>query len=273
MLFGDPSSGFQSRFHHAALQACDEVGYFLAAGLFDERADDWDKQLSAFLARTRVKNMILVPPLCGSTVLHNQLIEHGVSFVLISPTHPVDGVPSISMDDFQAAQEITAHLLGLGHRRIGHISGDADHIATKRRREGYQAALAAVPDAVLEDELIQPGGFSFDEALGVAEAMLSGPNRPTAIFASNDEMAAAVYFVANRLDLRVPEDLSVVGFDDIPLARTIWPPLTTVAQPYEAMTREAVRKLAKAEGKAGPVDVTLGYELKIRQSTAPAPQR
>lgn len=273
MLFGDPSSGFQSRFHHAALQACDEVGYFLAAGLFDERADDWDKQLSAFLARTRVKNMILVPPLCGSTVLHNQLIEHGVSFVLISPTHPVDGVPSISMDDFQAAQEITAHLLELGHRRIGHISGDADHIASKRRREGYQAALAAVPDAVLEDKLIQPGGFSFDEALGVAEAMLSGPNRPTAIFASNDEMAAAVYFVANRLDLRVPEDLSVVGFDDIPLARTIWPPLTTVAQPYEAMTREAVRKLAKAEGKAGPVDVTLGYELKIRQSTAPAPQR
>jgi LacI family transcriptional regulator len=272
MLFGDPSSGFQSRFHHAALRACDEAGYFLAAGLFDEDADDWDKQLSAFLARTRVESMILVPPLCDATSLHERLIERGVSFVLISPAREYTDAPSINMDDRKAAAEITEHLLALGHRRLGHISGAPGHIASVLRQEGFEAAISSCDGAETRSEWIRPGLFRFKDALDVADQMLSGPDRPTAIFAANDEMAAAVYFTANRLGLRVPEDLSVAGFDDVAIATTIWPPLTTIAQPYDAMTHAAVGELVAAKSSdstpAQSASLTLDYRLRTRLSTA-----
>lgn len=272
MLFGEPGSGFQARFHHAALRACDDAGYFLAGGLFDETADDWDKQLSAFIARTRVQNMILVPPLCDSHILHERLIERGVSFVLISPSKHIADAPSIGMDDFGASREITQHLLDLGHRRIGHLSGAPEHVASTLRQGGFEAAIAAHPDAELQPQCVRQGYFAFERALESAEQLLSSPDRPTAIYAANDEMAAAVYFTANRLGLRVPEDLSVVGFDDIPLATTMWPPLTTIAQPYEAMTEAAVGKLMEAVNKSSASAksevITLEHSLRVRQSTA-----
>lgn len=273
MLFGDPGSGFQARFHHAALQACDEAGYFLAGGLFDEFADDWSKQLSAFLARTRVQNMILVPPLCGSAVLQQQLVERGVNFVLISPSRHIDNAPSICMDDYGAARELTDHLLELGHRRIGHIAGAPDHISSVLRRGGFEAAVSAHPEAEVQERWIGQGFFTFDKALDVADTILSREDRPTAIFAANDEMAAAVYFSANRLGLRVPDDLSVVGFDDIAIAKTIWPPLTTVCQPYQEMTRVAVQKLVQPSDEDDRATrsevITLDYQVILRESTCP----
>lgn len=273
MLFGDPSSGFQSRLHHAALQACNDAGYFLTAGLFREEEDNWDEQLSEFLTRTSIEKMILVPPLCGSSALHDRLIEHGTSFVLISPSRTVPVAHAVCMDDRRAAREVTEHLLSLGHRRIAHITGPSDHAATRLRREGFEAALAAVEGGVVREDWIQPGLFRFKPALECARQILSGPDRPTAIFAANDEMAAAVCFAANSLGLRVPDDLSVVGFDDVAIATTMWPPLTTVAQPYAQMASESVRLLtqvgAPGESGAAAEKVTIDHALKLRQSTAP----
>lgn len=273
MLFGATESGFQARFHHAALRACDSAGYFLAGGFFDETDQNWDRQLSAFLARTRVQNMILIPPICGSEVLHKTLTDRKVSFVLISPTQQSPTAPSIRIDDRRAARDVTEHLLSLGHTKIGHLSGAPGHIASTLREQGFADAMQDAGTADRRDDWVQQGFFAFERALVAAEAMLSSPDRPTAIFAANDEMASAVYFVAAKLGLSVPQDLSVVGFDDVPIAQTIWPPLTTVAQPYEAMTKAAVVKLTKpdADGsKDGEVDVlTLDYELMLRQSTAP----
>lgn len=273
MLFGATESGFQARFHHAALRACDSAGYFLAGGFFDETAQNWDRQLSAFLARTRVQNMILIPPICGSEVLHKTLTDRNVSFVLISPTRQAPNASSICIDDRQAARDVTEHLLSLGHRKIGHLSGAPGHVASNLREKGFEDAIKASPDGEWRPDWVRQGFFAFDRALEEAQAMLSSPDRPTAIFASNDEMASAVYFVAAKLGLSVPDDLSVVGFDDVPIATTIWPPLTTVAQPYEAMTKAAVVQLTRAksassDGRA-PEVLTLDYELKIRQSTQP----
>lgn len=272
MLFGDPGSGFQARFHHAALAACDKAGYFLAAGLFDETSTDWDRQLSAFLARTRVKNMILVPPLSGVDALHRRLEERGVSYVLVSPSHTDGHAPAVGMDDYAAAHEVTRHLLGLGHRKIGHISGARDHISSTLRQQGFEDALREAGEGLLRPDWVRCGKFAFSHALKAAEDLLSAADRPTAIFASNDEMAAAVYFTANRLGLRVPEDLSVVGFDDVAIATTIWPTLTTIAQPFEAMSEAAVQHLAAMErgdepGADGKV-FKLSYEFKIRNSTS-----
>lgn len=273
MLFGDPESGFQARFHHSALQACDEAGYFLAAGLLDESRPDWNRQLSAFLARTRVRNMILVPPLSGASALHDRLVEEGVSFVLVSPAQSPTRIPAVRMDDFAAARQVTRHLIGLGHKRIGHISGAPDHVSSSLREEGFVAALREAPGVEYRPDWIRRGLFKFEPALAAAEELLSGGDRPTAIFASNDEMAAALYFTANRLGLRVPQDLSVVGFDDVAIARTIWPRLTTVAQPYDEMSRAAVRYLARLDVdpavRSAPDVITLDYQFLQRDSTCP----
>lgn len=272
MLFGDPSSGFQSRLHHAALQACNEAGFYLSAGLFDERARDWDAQLAAFLRRTRVERMVLVPPLCDGEALREHLDRNGIHYVLISPSRPSARAATVGMDDRRAAVEMTQHLLGLGHRRIAHLTGPEDHSASLERRAGFLSALADAGAPAPPDAWIRSGRFRFREALDAAEAVLSARDRPTAVFAANDEMAAAVCFTANRLGLRVPEDLSVAGFDDVALARTLWPPLTTVAQPFEAMAVEVVRLLARPEPELGATKRILPHELVVRRSTGPAPR-
>ena len=276
MLFSDPSSGFQARLHHAALQACSEAGFFLAAGLFDEADADWRSQIAQFRRRTRVESMVLVPPLCDSEELQQELAEHNVAAVVIAPSAPAMNAHTVRMDDYGAAKEITRHLLNLGHQRIGHLSGPPGHNASVQRQAGFIDALREHDGVRLREDWILPGLFKFKEAAASAERMLSGLDRPTAIFAANDDSAAAVCFTAGRMGLRVPDDLSVAGFDDVPIATTIWPPLTTIAQPFDAMARETVRLIASTPSDRGPdwrgETRTLAHALKIRESTSRPPR-
>jgi LacI family transcriptional regulator len=152
---------------------------------------------------------------------------------------PIEGLISISIDDFAAARTMTEHLLSLGHRRIGFIVGSQIQAASARRRDGYVAALATAgidPDP----QYFAQGDFTYRSGLDAAERLLSLPKPPTAIFASNDDMAVATVAVAHRKGIDVPGDLSVCGFDDTPLATTIWPELTTVRQPVAEMASAAV---------------------------------
>jgi LacI family transcriptional regulator len=273
MLYGDPSSGYQARLNHAVLKACSDAQRYLVVELFDEVSTEWRGQVEAFLDRTRVKNLILVPPMCDSSELHELLAERDVQFVLISPSRPVSGASSIAMDDRLAAMEMTSHLIELGHKRIGHIGGDIAHIATLLRRQGFQDAHAKAGLGRPDPSLIASGGFSFKEALDCADRMLTSKNRPTAIFAANDEMAAAVVMTANRLGISVPNGLSVAGFDDTPISQTIWPELTTVAQPFEDIAREAVKVISDKTREDQGISATrvLQHNLVIRGSTGPAP--
>lgn len=272
ILFSDPSGGYQSRLNHALLKACFDAGRYLAVELFDERGLDWSKQVEGFLDRTRVHNLILVPPMCDSTDLHDTLKARGVNFVLISPSRAVSGASAITMDDRLAAKEMVNHLMGLGHRRIGHIGGHPDHVATLLRRQGYEEALHKV-GIIPRQDYVCSGRFKFRTALRCAGEMLSLAERPTAIFAANDEMAAAVITAANRLGLKVPEDLSVVGFDDTTITKTIWPELTTVAQPYDEIARVALESVNsnKSTSHERPHTLILKHELIIRDSAGPAP--
>lgn len=274
MLYGDPSSGYQARLNHAMLEACSDARRYLAVEIFDEQSPAWRQQVEAFLDRTRVKNIVLVPPMCDSSDLHALLKERNVRFALISPSRPVSGASSIAMDDRLAAMEMTQHLIDLGHKRIGHIGGDAGHVATLLRLQGYEEALVKAGLGRPDEALIESGRFNFKQALDCADRMLNAPNRPTAIFAANDEMAAAVVMTANRLGLNVPGDLSVAGFDNTPISQTIWPELTTVSQPFSDIAKEAVRLSdQRPSGQDGRSETSvLKHELLIRESTGPAPK-
>ena len=271
MLYGDPSSGYQARLNHAVLKACSDARRYLAVELFDEKSTDWRHQLESFLDRTGVRNLILVPPMCDSADLHELLRERGVRHVLISPSRPVSGDISIVMDEFRASREITNHIIELGHKRIGHISGHPDHVATILRRQGFEEAMAKAGLATDEFMVVKSGRFRFRAALQCAEDMLSSPNPPTAIFAANDEMASAVVMAANRLGLRVPEDLSVAGFDDAPIASVMWPDLTTIAQPFEKIGEAAVSAFMKNRPSDEQVSETIvvPHQLIVRASTGP----
>jgi LacI family transcriptional regulator len=171
-----------------------------------------------------------------------------------------------------AARDMTDYLIGLGHRRIGFIRGAKNHIISKTRHDGYR--LAHEQHGVeIDPDLVVDGDLTFDSGLGAAEQLLALDRPPTAIFASNDDMAAAVVSVAHRRNIRVPEQLSVAGFDDSPISRKIWPALTTIRQPIVDMTAIAVESLIDMLGnpqmKTRPATIYVDYSLITRGSTAP----
>jgi LacI family transcriptional regulator, repressor for deo operon, udp, cdd, tsx, nupC, and nupG len=178
--------------------------------------------------------------------------------------------PTISLDNQAAAQAMTEHLIGLGHRRIGLIKGPQSSPLTQDRVAGYQAALAqaGIPN---DPAIICHGDFSLRAGYEGAASLLTLPERPTALFCENDEMAIGALKRIKEAGLRVPEDISLVGFDDIPLAHYCDPPLTTIAQPAEGFGRRAVEMLINLiEKKANPEQhVTLPFELTVRKSAAP----
>ncbi|GLQ21408.1 LacI family DNA-binding transcriptional regulator [Algimonas porphyrae] len=273
MLYGDPSSGYQARLNHAVLKACSDARRYLAVEFFDEADPDWRRQLEAFLDRTKVRNLILVPPMCDSSELHSLLRERDVRTVLISPSRQISGSSSIAMDDRQAAMEMTNHFITLGHKNIAHISGDPGHVVTLLRKQGFREALKSAKISLRPDNIIAAESFRFKDAMACAETLLSRPDRPTAIFACNDEMAAAVIMVANRLGISVPGELSVAGFDNTPISETLWPSLTTVAQPFSQIAYEAVKLVSRRTGGDSNVSAThvLPHDILIRESTGPAP--
>ncbi|HJP67320.1 MAG TPA: substrate-binding domain-containing protein, partial [Sphingomicrobium sp.] len=179
---------------------------------------------------------------------------------------------NVRIDDYAAAKEMTEYLIGLGHRRIGLITGDPTHIASTERERGFRAA---VEEAHLrrEDIAVEKGLFTFRSGLDAAEKLLERKISPTAIFASNDDMAAAVVSVAHRRGLDVPGDLTVVGFDDTAPATTVWPELTTIRQPVSAMAAAALELLLedlrnrRRTGEGLSQEIVLDHEMIIRESS------
>jgi LacI family xylobiose transport system transcriptional regulator len=164
----------------------------------------------------------------------------------------------------------TRHLLGLGHTRIGAIGGPESILCSRARLDGYRAAMdaAGVP---VDPALVRYGNFHVKDGIKEGRALLALRDRPTAIFAGNDLQALGVYQAARELRLHIPEDLSVVGFDDLPVAPWVGPPLTTVRQPLAQMAMAAARlvlRLARGE-QPTQTRVELATELVLRESTAP----
>jgi len=188
---------------------------------------------------------------------------------------PTLGVPSVHIDNAKAAYQAMDHLYGLGHRRIGIVTGP---LVSPLSRDRLRGATARAKKAKAEREFIViHGDFSIESGAAAAERLLGRSERPTAVFCFNDEMAMGVVEVARRMGARVPQQLSVVGFDDIRFARHMDPPLTTIAQPMRQIGEGTVRLLlsilAGGHDAETPESVTLPHKLVVRASTAPPPRR
>lgn len=272
-LFCDKPGGYLSDFQSGATDRCRESGYHLMVEEWDRDNPRSTRHLTGLLRQMRLDGAILLPPLSDDRVVRAALAEGSIPSVRISPREPAADAPSIGIDDYLAARQLTAHLLDLGHRRIGFILGKPGHGATEQRYRGFVDEMRArgVP---VESSLVETGNFVFTDGVACAERILGKPQPPTAIVASNDDMAAAVISVAHKTGLDLPGDLSVVGFDDAPIASMIWPLLTTVRQPVAKMARHAagliIEHSPRRSGWPTPIPhVVFDFELVIRDSTAP----
>jgi len=217
--------------------------------------------------------IILPPPLCDIQSIIDRVVAAGIPLVAVACGQPDSRISAVSINDRLAAYQMTRHLIELGHQRIGFIMGHPNQSVSGPRLAGYQAAIkecGADPGA----ELVVPGMFNYRSGLDAAEILLALPDRPTAIFASNDDMAAATIAVAHRLGLDVPGDLTVTGFDDTALATTIWPALTTIHQPIVEMAESAVQCLVRrvhaerSRTPSPPEHLQTDFTLIRRQSDA-----
>jgi LacI family transcriptional regulator, galactose operon repressor len=229
--------------------------------------DEWLTRLSA----SRADGVILVLTEL-SPASRTRLAGMHVPVVIVDPVgQPDPRIPSIGAANWAGGLMATEHLIGLGHRRIGTITGRPSLLCSQARLDGYRAALerAGIP---ADPTLVYSGDFHFEAALVAATAMLDLAEPPTAIFAGSDMQAMGVYEAARLHRLRIPEDLSVVGFDDLPMSAWVSPPLTTIVQPLAQMAAMATRTvLALLEGRADESSnrIELTTSLVVRASTAP----
>ncbi len=274
LLYDNPSPAYVSDFQLGATVQCRKEGYHLVVEPIDSSAVDAGALVETMLAMLKLDGVILTPPVCDRPAVLAVLDRMGVPYVRIAPDRRVAHAAQVKMDDRRAAFEMTNLLFRLGHRDIGFIRGHPDHGASHLRFEGYEAAMTAQGQPVRADHVVQ-GYFSFRSGVDCAELLLSNVDRPTAIFASNDDMALGVLTVASRQGLVVPRDLSVAGFDDTPSAAVVWPQLTTVRQPIAEMAAAAAEVLISRrmeDDHALPVDRLLDFKIVVRESTGAVPE-
>jgi len=270
LLCSTGESGFLSSILVGAVDGTSDSGAQLTVRRFQSPDVNALLQTVDALAQSGVRALIAPPPYCEAL----SRFDLPVPMVGICTGDELPTMPCVRVDDRAAAKAMTAHLIELGHRRIGFIRMGKELLAGRTRYEGYCDALAEAGIAI-ETQLVAQGGYNFDSGLVAAEQLLALPDRPTAIFAGNDDMAVAVISLAHRKGIDIPRELSVAGFDDAPVAVKIWPTLTTIRQPVSAMSAEATRlaiDIAQGLREACPDTRYFDFELVDRDSTAPPTQ-
>ena len=264
-LYNNPAPFYNSGIQSGAANRCRDLGYHLVVEPMPLSGEARLEILDRLVAALRPDGVFLVPPLSDDALLLQRLVELKLPCARIAGSLMAESF-NIPTPERAAGRMIADHLIGLGHRRIGVITPPASHKAALQRVEGFRDGLAAA-HLPLEDALFVEGAFDFESGITASKWLLTQARRPTAIFATNDDMALGTLTVAHQLRLRVPDDLSVVGFDDTPAGLTVWPPLTTVSQPLEAMGSAVIDALA-----GGAVDTPqFNFTLVQRGSSGPVP--
>lgn len=273
LLYSNPSAAYLSKFLVGALEAARGIGCQLIVDSCGEGETE-EIEAAGRLIRDKVDGVILPAPLSEFQHVLDCFRQAGVPAVSTAVGRMKHDGLNVRIDDARAAYDITCHLLDLGHRRIGFIRGHPNQSASEERYRGFVQAhreRGLDPGAAP----VEQGYFSYRSGMAAAHRLLDEHPDLTAIFASNDDMAAATLNIAHLKGLRVPKDLSVAGFDDTAIATTVWPELTSARQPIEAMSAAALDLLldelrARRAGETTiPAEQVVEHSLIIRESTAP----
>lgn len=272
LLYDNPSVYYTSDIQKGASSRGLANGYRVLFQSCDLRSRTLAADVGELIDHNHIDGIILTPPLTESKTILKELARRELPFVRLAPGGDPELSPLVQIDDVAASIEMTNHLINLGHRRIAFIKGHPDHPCVRQRLQGFMDAMQArsVP---VDRELIVDGRFSFESGIEAGRRLLTRRYRPTAIFSSNDDMAAGVLTVAHEMALSIPGDLSVAGFDDTDVARIVWPQLTTIRQPTRRLASMATDLLLNALSSPPPKPrLVLNYQLLTRDSTGPAPR-
>ncbi|MFC3052994.1 LacI family DNA-binding transcriptional regulator [Kordiimonas pumila] len=270
VVYDNISPNYLINLQSGMIETCHAASYGLALCPVAYAETGLVEHVMAWVRHSQVDGVLLTPPLTDCAPLLVALEKAGVPVVLVSSLG-AGQVPAVVIDEVEAARQMTLHLIALGHTEIGFIKGPAAHSASQSRYEGFKAALAGAGIAINGAYVVE-GRFDFDSGEIAAQRLLKG-KRPTAIFASNDDMAAGVLHAAHKLGIAIPEALAVVGFDDTPISRQVWPSLTTIRQPIREMGNHAADLLLQLIAKKVLVEdgssmvFQHGFELKVRGSS------
>ena len=242
LIYDNHSPFYMFQIQTGCWDLCKERGIRLLAQPVDVADSQVGEQVRGLVTETHVDGVVLSSPVTDCEPVLKALEAMDIPFVRISPGTNHALTSSVFMDDAQAADDMTTHLINFGHRRIGFIKGHPNHMSSDDRLFGYRRALDRAGIA-FEPQLVCDGEFDFESGVAAARILLDLAEPPTAVFAANDDMAAGVLAVAHDRNIALPEELSVAGFDDTTLARTVWPPLTTIHQPMADLARTATEIL------------------------------
>jgi len=269
MIYDNPSASYISELQRGALQVCSGHGRHLLVFQIDSRAPDAAARVDEAVRSSRLDGVILSPPVSDREEILDVLDALGVPCVRIAPDVRPERSANVRIDDRAAATEMTQMLLNTGHRRIGFIRVSAEHAAASHRYEGYIEAMSAAGVEV-DPAWVDSGDNTVASGMQGATRLLALDPRPTAIFAGNDDMAVGALMAAYANGIQVPTGLSVVGFDDTPLAESVHPQLTTVHQPVAHMAMLAARWLVDSEQQANTMDERVEYTIIQRGSSGAA---
>jgi LacI family transcriptional regulator len=253
-VYETPSSYFVISLVEGIRLSCRAHGYELVLHETNVKGSRLVLSVLEFAEGERLDGLLMMPPLTDNEHLLAALDDAGILYARIAPGTERHDSLDVFTTDRAAGAEMVRHLLELGHRRIAFIAGDPDHLAMMRRLDGARDALGDRTGEPVE-LIVQQGFSTFDSGMRAARDLLSMQRPPTAIFAGNDDMAAGAIFEAQERGLRIPDDISIVGFDDTLLASRIWPGLTTVRQPTRSMGEAAAQIL---------IDRVMGRNIEAR---------
>ncbi|GGW62912.1 LacI family DNA-binding transcriptional regulator [Alishewanella tabrizica] len=271
-VYDNPNAYYIIDMQNGLLEACRKHGYELLIHPTNAKSTNIVNEVLDLVERSRLAGLVLTPPFSEMPELAAELDKKGIDFVrIISGSTPSDKLKNcVLIDDFTAAFRITNHLLDQGHSKLAFLCGDEEHSSSGERLAGFKAALTK-RGITLNDDYIIPGTYSFESGVQGAQTLLAMADKPSAIFACNDEIAAGALFCARLSHINIPAQLAIAGFENSPFSRQTWPPLTTANQPNSIIACQAAELLFKAckqtSANANFEQPVFVPELLVREST------
>ena len=271
VVLPDLSNTFFSKILRGIEETLFEAGYGMIISDLDGSPEK-EAHFAAFTAAGRVDGAILLNGHLFGQSRDGRGVPAKTTIPLVALCEAIPGadIPQIEIDNRAAACRMTRHLASLGHRFIGYVSGPPENVLERERFRGYRDGLDA-QGLPFDPALVIPGDFTIESGVAAGQDLLGRPKRPTAVFCTSDQMAIGVMRTLLSAGLRVPEDISVAGFDDIEFAAVAEPSLTTIHQPRRELGQAAAAALIDLlQGRPTPKSIRLDTELVLRNSVAPA---